>query len=251
MDEIETDSLNFKGCLLDRFIWKSFKYFKLWRHKPNHIYASTICLVEVVCIVIRRECQGSSANPSTLQMWLQVHYSYHSNPHLIWKMEITIVPYPEVYGTMVKWDIHRTSAQYPVLVSELSVRASIIITTSHTHLFFPNFPAFFISFGVASLCHHKHTTPQPGSYLTLSSPLLTQTCGFCHLNVPQIPSVFSIVTTAALIQALTLSLQSWTPNWELLMSLLFLKHIRVWHPSWVSRNAIQEMSEIEILKFGG
>ena len=41
------------------------------------------------------------------------------------------------------------------------------------------------------------------------------------------------------------------PDWELLMSLSPLKHIRVWHPSWLLRNAIQETSEREILKCWG
>ena len=53
MYELQADSLNFRGLLLDMFIWKSLKYFKLRRHKRNHIYASTISLAEVVCIVIR------------------------------------------------------------------------------------------------------------------------------------------------------------------------------------------------------
>lgn len=92
-----------------------------------------------------------------------------------------------------------------------------VISESHYHhypfphsSFFPQFPC--ILYLIWSLYHHRHTTTQqPGSYLTLSSPLSAQTtanhksCGFCHPNVPQIPSVFSIVTTDALIQALTLS----------------------------------------------
>lgn len=44
--------------LLDTFTWKSLKCFTFSRLRQNNVYTPTVSLVEVVCIMISRECLG-------------------------------------------------------------------------------------------------------------------------------------------------------------------------------------------------